>query len=324
MTRNQIEYWKLKEQQRSNKASQAEQSRSNKAQEQETVRSNRARESETHRSNLINESHQSNVLGETIRANKARESHNVATLQETKRSNVAREAETRRSNLANERETNRSNVARETETMRSNLANESISRDRNTINREHYERMDSETNRHNLVTEGIQTESLGISRDTNVLGYSRLASDEYRTNVQASAQRYAADTNANLGYANLAEVNRANLQNEWIRTLSEAEKARSNRAAEKNAEQRNVVSMFGEQTKRFSQELEAEKWRTAGYSNTLASTALTSQRAATESTLRQPTKDKLQAETASTWAKTFSNVVNNVTKLIGGAANGKK
>lgn len=73
MTANQIAYWKLQEEKRSNLAD-----------ELEAKRSNIARERETHRSNVTQESHQKSVLGETARSNRARE-------RETKRHNVVSE-----------------------------------------------------------------------------------------------------------------------------------------------------------------------------------------------------------------------------------------
>lgn len=84
MTENQINYQKL-----------VEQKRANKAQEQLTAQ----RDAETQRANVARET-------ENIRANQARE-------REENRSNVARETENNRSNLARELETNRSNKANE-------------------------------------------------------------------------------------------------------------------------------------------------------------------------------------------------------------------
>lgn len=105
-TANQIAYWKLQEEKRSNVS-----------RETETNRSNLASEAETNRHNLATEEVASGSLTETIRSNLAKEA-------ETNRANLAKEAENYRSNVAKETETHRSNVAVETETARSNAAKE--------------------------------------------------------------------------------------------------------------------------------------------------------------------------------------------------------
>lgn len=173
MTRNQIEYWRLVENKRSNLANEAENKRANLARELETNRSNLAREAESHRANVAIEqitslrdlrSYLTNMLGiqETIRANKARESISTRQAVETERSNRERERqqllsfnldrsklsvqqdslnESIRANKAREAETTRSNQAREYlsakqlfEANRSNLANESIKTQTNLMN----------------------------------------------------------------------------------------------------------------------------------------------------------------------------------------------
>lgn len=73
MTKNQIDFARLQEDKRANRAKELQ----NEASLTETARSNLAKESETHRSNLVSEF-------------------------ETNRSNKAREAESHRSNVANE------------------------------------------------------------------------------------------------------------------------------------------------------------------------------------------------------------------------------
>lgn len=116
MTKNQIEYLKALETERSNRANEA-QTALRDSQNYEVAKDQlvlgRQQLKETHRSNLAKES-------------------------ETYRSNVAKERETHRSNYAQEllgysqqRETNRSNLARERETQRSNLAQEQLKRQAN-------------------------------------------------------------------------------------------------------------------------------------------------------------------------------------------------
>lgn len=108
MTNNQIQYQRMLEERRSNRAQEIETKRSNLAREGETIRSNLVREAETHRANRANET--IGLLG----------------LNETIRSNVAKETETNRANVAKETETNRSNLAKEAETKRHNEATETI------------------------------------------------------------------------------------------------------------------------------------------------------------------------------------------------------
>lgn len=112
-----------------------ESKRSNRAQETETNRSNLAREAETNRSNLANERIRQGTLDEQVRSNQANEAIKRDTLTETQRHNVVTEgiqnreadiseaknviesdklSETIRANQAKELETNRSNVAKET------------------------------------------------------------------------------------------------------------------------------------------------------------------------------------------------------------------
>ena len=55
MTANQLRYWELQENKRSNLAKEIETNRSNLAKESETHRSNLAQETETHRSNTTQE-----------------------------------------------------------------------------------------------------------------------------------------------------------------------------------------------------------------------------------------------------------------------------
>lgn len=138
MTRNQIEYAKLREQQRTNQAQEALTSlRDQRSYEvstrslDESARHNQALEmlefgrmSETGRHNRETERAQSVQLQETARHNRETETLGTSQLAEQQRSNMVREVETQRSNIAREAETARSNMAREAETYRSNLVRE--------------------------------------------------------------------------------------------------------------------------------------------------------------------------------------------------------
>lgn len=80
MTHNQIDYWKLQEEKRSNIAN-----------ETENARHNKAYESEVSRHNIATETLQLGSLNETIRSNKAREGLTAAANAEIARHNVASE-----------------------------------------------------------------------------------------------------------------------------------------------------------------------------------------------------------------------------------------
>lgn len=155
MTTNQIAYWNLREQERSNRARERETARTNKANERikseinsinlqlgqgnlaETNRANLARELELNRTNLSNEEIKriTNAINALDAATKMREADikegnlqlGFANLGEVRRSNMANES-LKASDIA---ETNRANVAKETELNRSNIANENINRFRN-------------------------------------------------------------------------------------------------------------------------------------------------------------------------------------------------
>lgn len=104
MTKNQIEFNKLRE----------------------NIRSNRENESLTRKRDEAARALGINTLAEQSRHNRAGESISLDTLAETSRSNLARERETARSNLEKEKETHRSNVAKEAETERHQKASEAI------------------------------------------------------------------------------------------------------------------------------------------------------------------------------------------------------
>lgn len=224
MTRNQIEYLKYKESQRSNlRQEELTAARDTTARElgfgtlAETTRHNRASEAhntqvlgETQRHNLAQEFHNSRVLGEQIRSNFAREELQRVANAEVTRSNMAREAETSRHNQEVESqgrvqlrlseqslgETRRSNLAREQETYRSNIARE------------------SETHRANIASEAHRAQQIQ-------LGYDQLA----------ETQKYH-QKSISLGYSQLSESARANRVNEGIRMGELAERRRSNVANE--------------------------------------------------------------------------------------------
>lgn len=105
MTRNQIEYMKVRNQERKDR----QDSSARLSELQESKRHNYVTETELNRANLAKEGEESRRtaltaanLQESIRANKARESQNYLVINETNRANLAREREANRSNLAQE------------------------------------------------------------------------------------------------------------------------------------------------------------------------------------------------------------------------------
>lgn len=250
MTKNQIEYLKLQELQRSNRANEA----LTEKRDTTTRELGFANLGETSRHNLATERHNTLVLGETQRHNYAQEAHNSAVLDETSRHNLAMEAhneriaseqersnranesvkigglsleasklfeqqrhsrvtelEQERSNRARELETSRSNRIREAETRRSNLQNEMENKRRN-IASERQRQQELDYNYASLA-ELAKYHSMNVG-----LGYSQL-------NEQTRANQAREAENIRSNMANEAERNRANL-------AQEVELIRSNRARE--------------------------------------------------------------------------------------------
>nr|AVX53628.1 putative ORF1 [Marmot picobirnavirus] len=116
MTHNQIEYWKMREQHRSNQAN-----------EGETFRHNTVTEREARRHNQAGEAFSLSNLSEVRRHNKAAEAFNLSSLAEQSRHNIANE----QYNLSSLSELNRHNTTQESltgsaqkETVRHDRANE--------------------------------------------------------------------------------------------------------------------------------------------------------------------------------------------------------
>lgn len=127
MTQNQIDYAKLLETRRSNRAQEGLTS----ARDQRAYEVNFFNAQENQRANLEKEKHNRAVLDETSRANRAKEVQAARELAENTRyhsMNVglgySQLAETSRANKEREAETHRSNVADETERTRHNISDE--------------------------------------------------------------------------------------------------------------------------------------------------------------------------------------------------------
>lgn len=230
--------------------------------------------------------------------------------------------ENSRHNRATERESNRSNLAREIEENRSNLSNESISRERNSLQREantiNYNYQNSklaEDRRHNLAQENLGYSAQEIEQQRVRLGYQQLE------NARSIAQMQAAVGYANVGatYANINEQMRSNI-------AREVENQRSHMAQEANTARSISVDRINASTRSKAQALESQKWnedlskaqRQANYFNTVSGTELNKQRSQSETTNRSLNTWR----TAGGFVRDVANVVNSVvgttTKLIGG------
>lgn len=135
MTANQINFAKLQEDIRHNRATEGEQARHNV--EDERIRSD---------TNAVSRE----TLAETVR-------HNVQTEAINAEHYGRMDTETSRSNLAREFETHRTNVAQETERERSNRASEQISISELEETARHNKATEKETKRHNKAEEKIGT-----------------------------------------------------------------------------------------------------------------------------------------------------------------------
>lgn len=221
MTKNQIEFAKLQEQQRANRAQEALTGRRDTLTAQlglntleETKRANRERErqntvvlGETQRHNLRLESLQAIGLDETSRHNKAQEQVSLQVANETARSNRARERETSRANKAQELEANRSNRVREAETARANRAREA-----------------EDVRAHNL--------NYDIGRQNVALGYGNLWESQRRTDLQIEQNYAELAERQRHQRAVEQETKRSNRQNEALNKRKQIEAERHNKKSE--------------------------------------------------------------------------------------------
>lgn len=206
MTRNQLEYLKILESQRANKAREAEDVRSHQAQEAFNLSSL----SEIQRNNLERERQGRSQLAETARANQAREALNFQQHLETVRSNTARENETQRHNLESER----ISFSQLAETSRANRAQESIARERN-----------AETKRSNLEKESQGRQSLAETERYNTAQISARQSELAEKQRAAKADEAIKIARNVTEAGRLAETVRSDL-------AREAETSKHNRAME--------------------------------------------------------------------------------------------
>lgn len=244
MTKNQIEYLKLLETQRSNKATE-EINRSRAATDREiglgqlaeTQRHNIAGEQqqvailgETQRHNVVSEQLQSTSISEAMRSNRAQEEISLKRQLEDERSNRAREAETERSNRSRERETERSNRAQEAEYHRSNLARE------------------EETHRTNVANEVIRNRGVDAQFAGVAAQYASIAetSKYHAATVALEGQRLSELSRANK--ATEREQHRANVSREHETMRSNFAKEAETSAARKQA---NAIRRYEADTARI-------------------------------------------------------------------------
>lgn len=210
---------------------------------------------------------------------------------ENNRHNIASEKEALRSNRAKEREQHRSNVAQESLTSAANQ----IRQQSNLINDAHYVRQDSEANRHNLAMEQLSRQSNDLQKLNVALGYATLGN-----------QRAIAEMNTGLGYANLSESTRHDIESENIQNRN-VSVGRVNAAANRqNAATR-------QQEFQLKQTQWLDPWATYTRKYTAQNTRLTG--------------SKIQAETDYTKTNTLKlgidagvNVLNSLSNLMGSAA----
>lgn len=219
MTRNQIEYWKLQETQRSN----LEYERQGREQLAETKRSNLARETETNRSNLARET-------ETHRANLMHEYQVDLQRRQDAYFTLRNQIETNRSNLAQEKIAKQRND----EQHRTNVANENIRLIQALTNQRQAELQQQQI----YVQRNEQYTRQAIANATNRLGYAQLAETSY-ANRQSE----------NLRQQQIAESIRSNMANEYIRTFANQTSAknlnevvRHNQATEAETKRNNLAS----------------------------------------------------------------------------------
>lgn len=219
MTANQINYWRL----------------------QEDKRSNVAREVETHRTNVSNEDISRTKVANDLYLGKRNaaenERHNRVGEIETNRANLAREAENYRSNLARETENYRSNTARERETFRHNLQDEANKRsqiglgyaqlaeeNRSNLAKEaeiHRSNLADESERHrsNMENESIKRWETRIKSRKTDADIIRSQVQNYNDSQRLAFDKLLSDARTDLTRKQI-ETQSAKTVQEWARTLN--------------------------------------------------------------------------------------------------------
>lgn len=209
MTRNQIEYWRLKETERSNRA--------NEQHNRNVLNYNYAVLEETKRSNLAREA-------ETYRSNRERERLNDVIANRNWQLSLRQQVELERANQAAEAIKREMNA----ETQRANRASEQIRYQQNLLTQrqqviEH--RKASETERYNRELQALEQRRINVAAFGNVLNYA----SNYQRNIETTRANQASEQirrqNILLDYNRLEEQRRHSV-------ATEQETMRSNIAQE--------------------------------------------------------------------------------------------
>lgn len=191
------------------------------------------------------------------------------------------------------------------------------------INSDHYTRMDSETNRHNLELERLQALAHENERARITLGYDQLS------NAQTIAHINAGVGYAGVGaqYANIAEMNRANLAREQQLANELAETMRRNRSQENISQQQLGTQRLQAYTQARKQSLAEEQWRQVGYNQGIANIINTSSQTQLNQARSELTKVQTELAPVESTIKSATSVINsldNFNQRFGGNRNGTK
>lgn len=225
MTRNQIEYQKLLETERSNRRNE----KLTEMRDATTRELGFANLGEASRHNRETERQAVAVLGETQRHNLAQESHNARMLEESSRHNLASE----KLQASSLEEQGRHNLATEIELNRHNVATESVSLGQLAVS----QFMAEESRRHSLVTEA-ETERSNRRREDETERSNRAREGE--TERHNRAQEGIGYANVQLGYSNLYEQQRYHDLSTSLGLAQLSEQQRANQAKEDEIHRHNV------------------------------------------------------------------------------------
>lgn len=128
------------------------------------------------------------------------------------------------------------------------------------INNDHYLRMDTETNRHNVETERLQALAHQNELARITLGYDQMANSKEIANINAGVG-YAG---VGAQYANIAEMSRANQAREAQLAADLAEQIRHNQAGESVARLNVGYTGMNAATNARKQNLAETQWKEVG------------------------------------------------------------
>lgn len=171
-----------------------------------------------------------------------------------------------------EKETERANRQESKDRRLTAKLDRAVRAQQNVINSEHFKRLDSETNRHNLETERLQALAHQNEMARITLGYDQMA------NSKDIAQINAGVGYAGVGaqYANIAEMSRANQAREAQLAAELLEQERHARVQEQLDQQRVGQQRLNTLNTTRQQNLAEEQWRKTGYNQAIANIINTS------------------------------------------------